>query len=252
MKSLFPFVILLIGMSCLQAQQTQLDIVGDKLRLTSPNDANRFIQFRIDGSDADIDATDFLWINSNGVRISGMDTILNGQANVVLRPDGVIALRKYEIGDIAQGGIVFWVDETGEHGLAADTVDLGSGIRWYAGTDGNTQAKGDGPFAGEMNTAIIISAQVAIGDDGSTYAARRCAELQKGGYGDWYLPSKEELNLMYANLQLTGLEGFAFSFYYSSTEYDSERAWGQGFGDGVQSAVSKSSGIVRVRAVRAF
>ncbi len=102
-----------------------------------------------------------------------------------------------------------------------------------------------------MNTAIIISSHVAIGDDGSTYAARLCAELQKGGFGDWYLPSKEELNLMYTNLHSAGLGGFASAFYWSSTEVDSGLAWEQLFIDGGQSSGNKSASL-RVKVVRAF
>lgn len=83
----------------------------------------------------------------------------------------------YSLGDFAQGGIVFWVDETGQHGLVAAKEDQSTGVRWYAGTFGSTMARGDGPYAGETNTSIIIAAQVAIGDDGSTYAARICNEL---------------------------------------------------------------------------
>ncbi len=184
-------------------------------------------------------------------KITVMDTLTNVSANVVRQSDGTLALRQYKIGDMAQGGIVFYVDESGEHGLAADTVDLGTGIRWFAGYPGDTQAKGDGPFSGEMNTAIIISAQVAIGDDGATYAARLCTELQKGGYGDWYLPSKEELNLMYTNLHQAGLGGFASGLYWSSTESSLGNAWGQFFDGGDQSKDPKDSGS-RVRAVRAF
>ena len=98
-------------------------------------------------------------------------------------PDGTIqttAATTYSIGDFAQGGIVFWVDETGKHGLVCSKSDQdgGSGVRWFAGANGNTQAKGNGPYAGELNTSIIIAAQVSIGDDGSTYAARICNELQ--------------------------------------------------------------------------
>lgn len=184
-------------------------------------------------------------------KITVMDTVTDVSANVVRQIDGTMALRQYKIGDMAQGGIVFYVDESGEHGLAADTGDLSTAIRWNASTDGNTQAKGDGPFAGEMNTAIIISSQVAIGDDGSTYAARLCAELQKGGYGDWYLPSKEELNLMYENLHVAGLGGFASELYWSSTEVFSFAAWVQDFLDGSQISFTKTSNR-RVRAVRAF
>ena len=186
-------------------------------------------------------------------KITVMDTVTNVSANVIKQSDGTLALRQYKIGDMAQGGIVFYVDESGEHGLAADTVDPSTGIRWYAGTLGNTQAKGDGPFSGEMNTAIIICSQVAIGDDGTTYAARLCAELQKGGYGDWYLPSKEELNLMYTNLHLAGLGGFASAFYWSSTENSSVYAWIQSFNDGGQFTGNKAGLFLgRVRAVRAF
>lgn len=168
----------------------------------------------------------------------------------------------YSIGDFAQGGIVFWVDETGQHGLVAAKVDQSTGVRWYAGTYGNTQAKGNGPFAGEANTSIIIAAQVAIGDDGSTYAARICNELQvtEGGktYGDWYLPSKEELDLMYQNKTTIDAtaganagSGFASARYWSSTEYNNNDAWEQFFVNGNQSNYYKFS-TYRVRAVRAF
>ena len=168
----------------------------------------------------------------------------------------------YSVGDFAQGGIVFWVDETGQHGLVAAKKDQSTGVSWYAGTYGNTQAKGDGPFSGEANTSIIIAAQVAIGDDGSTYAARICNELQvtEGGktYGDWYLPSKEELNLMYQNKAtidatagVNGGSGFASAYYWSSTEYLNLYAWGQVFGNGYQDGNGKDY-AGRVRAVRAF
>lgn len=169
---------------------------------------------------------------------------------------------KYSVGDFAQGGIVFWVDETGQHGLVAAKVDQSTGVRWYAGTFGSTQAKGDGPFSGEANTSIIIAAQVAIGDDGSTYAARICNELQvtEGGktYGDWYLPSKDELNLMYQNKATidatagaNGGSDFALAYYWSSTEYNNNYAWDQYFANGYQGNYLKN-GPLRVRAVRAF
>ena len=157
-------------------------------------------------------------------KITVMDTVTNVSANVIRQSDGTLALRQYKIGDMAQGGIVFYVDESGEHGIVADTVDLSEGLRWYAGADVNTQAKGDGPFSGEMNTAIIISSQAALGGDVNTYAARLCAELQKGGYSDWYLPSKEELNLMYTNLHLNSLGDFESEIYWSSTEGNTDFA----------------------------
>ncbi|MCB0669675.1 MAG: DUF1566 domain-containing protein [Saprospiraceae bacterium] len=93
---------------------------------------------------------------------------------------------------------------------------------------------------------------MSIGDDGNTYAARLCSELQKGSYGDWYLPSKEELNLMYTNLHLNGLGGFTNALYWSSTEQNSTNAWGQTFSSGGQASGVKNANTVRVRAIRAF
>ena len=159
------------------------------------------------------------------------------------------------IGDTAQGGIIFYLDPSGCHGLVCALTDQSSGIRWYAGSYGNTQAKGDGIYAGKTNTAIIIASQVAIGDDNSTYAARMCNELQitQGGvtYGDWYLPSKFELNEMYVNLHLQGFGGFANSYYWSSNETGSVNAWRQDFSSGFQFSVNKVN-YYDVRAVRAF
>ncbi|MBN2164782.1 MAG: DUF1566 domain-containing protein [Marinilabiliaceae bacterium] len=169
---------------------------------------------------------------------------------------------KYSVGEFAQGGIVFWVDETGQHGLVAAKEDQSTGVRWYAGTFGVTRATGDGPFSGELNTAIIITSQVSIGDDGSDYAAQICNDLQvtEGGktYGDWYLPSKKELDLMYQNKATidatavaNGGSGFVSTYYWSSTEASSTNAWERSFFDGYQTNYSKTN-VIRVRAVRAF
>jgi hypothetical protein len=218
---------------------------------------------------ANIDATDITNLsnlsgtNTGDQDISGIATNTQAIQDTAsqIRAD-IPTVTTYSVGDFAQGGIVFWVDETGQHGLVAAKEDQSTGVRWYAGTYGNTQAKGDGPFSGEANTSIIIAAQVAIGDDGSTYAARICNELQvtEGGktYGDWYLPSKEELNLMYQNKATidatagaNGGSGIASAYYWSSTEYLSSLAWKQGFDSGSQNLSNRSS-TYRVRAVRAF
>jgi hypothetical protein len=70
-------------------------------------------------------------------------------------------------------------------------------------------------------------------------------------YGDWYLPSKHELNLMYVNLHLNVVGGFASNYYWSSSQYSSYRAWLQYFGSGTQNGSFKYY-TSRVRAVRAF
>ncbi len=172
-------------------------------------------------------------------------------------------VKKYSVGDFAHGGIVFWVDESGQHGLVCAKKDQSTGIRWSAGTYGNSHSKGDGVYAGEANTAIIIATIVALGDDGDTYAARICNEykIKEGGtiYGDWYLPSKEELFLMYrhrAAINATASENFGSSFadasYWSSTEEDHGlSAWLVSFSNGNMAAIWKGYSH-RVRAIRSF
>jgi len=168
----------------------------------------------------------------------------------------------YQVGDFAHGGVVFYVEPCGTRGLVAAKEDQSDGVRWHAGTWGTTQAKGDGPYAGKTNTAIIISALVAIGDDFNTYAARICNELQitEGGqtYGDWYLPSREELNQMWLNKAAidataiaNGGSAFANGFYWSSTEVNSGLSMVQRFQDGFQLDWFKDESE-HVRAVRAF
>ena len=159
------------------------------------------------------------------------------------------------IGESYGGGIVFYVYDNGKHGLIAATSDQSTGIRWYGGSNTNTRARGDGVGAGLKNTAIIIANQGAV--DGSAFAATVCNEYSVtetvGGittiYGDWYLPSKHELNLLY--LQKTVVGGFANNYYWSSTEVDLSSAWGQDFGAGYQFVNGKNY-FRNVRAIRAF
>lgn len=196
-------------------------------------------------------------------KITTMNEVTTASSNVVKLADGTLAVRKYDIGDFVQGGVVFYVDETGEHGLVCAKEDQSASIRWHAGSVVTTQAKGDGPFSGEMNTMIAISSHAGIADDGAAYAARLCAELmvtENGlSYGDWYLPSKHELNLMHLNRGVidatavaNGGDAFtAFASYWSSTEATSSNAWSQNITLGTQASTSKSS-TLDVRAIRAF
>ena len=121
----------------------------------------------------------------------------------------------------------------------------------------------DGIPIGASGTAIGTGNQNTIDiEEGCTTsgtAADICANLTLGGYSDWFLPSKDELNQMYLNigqgnvLGLGNIGGFAGYFYWSSTEYDDYNAWSQDFGVGYQSFYNKdSSYYFNVRAVRAF
>ncbi|MCF8366551.1 MAG: DUF1566 domain-containing protein [Bacteroidales bacterium] len=190
---------------------------------------------------------------------TGVLSSTKGTANQVLKMNAAgsatewgNAVTIYQVGDFAQGGVVFWVDVTGQHGLVAATNDQYSGIQWYNGTNRYTGTTGDGLYAGEMNTAMIISTQIAD-NQVNNFAAKVCANYSVTvlgvTYGDWYLPSKYELNLLYT--QKTLVSGLTNSTYWSSTEDSSTDAWGQDFSTGNQSTGSKNQ-THYVRAVRAF
>ncbi|MBU1487442.1 DUF1566 domain-containing protein, partial [bacterium] len=158
----------------------------------------------------------------------------------------------HDIGESYGGGIVFYVYDNGQHGLIAATADQSSGIQWYNETYRYTGSLGDGLNAGAMNTAMIVATQISDTQTGN-FAARVCADysVTVGGvtYGDWYLPSKYELNLLYQQKSVVG--GFSSNNYWSSTENNSNNAWNQNFDNGNQNNNNKNN-TLRVRAVRDF
>ena len=117
-----------------------------------------------------------------------------------------------KIGDNHAGGIIFYLDGSGR-GLVAAPEDQGE-YEWKE-------------------------------------AKKACEELSLNGYDDWFLPSKDELNLMYENLHKKGLGGFTDYNYWSSSESNNNGVWFQRFESGNQD-FSVKYGYYMVRAVRAF
>jgi hypothetical protein len=158
------------------------------------------------------------------------------------------------IGDTYQGGIIFYLDASGCHGLISAPTDQSTGIAWWNGSYTDTYASGSGLFDGDGNCYRIRASQ---GDCVSCNAAELCLDLTLNSQYDWYLPSKYELNLMYENigqgnsLGLGNVGGFAFNYYWSSTESGNDNAWEQHFFSGSQLNSTKYF-TNSVRAVRAF
>jgi len=130
-----------------------------------------------------------------------------------------------EIGDLREGGIVFMVDETGQHGVVCAVSDASGKFKW--------------------NNAISFCNNYSLTEGGITY-------------DDWYLPSRDELNEMCLNKSAineaaTANGGGNFnSFYWSSTEPNSYQAWAHDFRYGTQYYPGKTYPPIYVRAVRAF
>lgn len=241
------------GLLGLQDANTYINVDGsNNLTFTDAITGTKTLAELVDDADADptneiqtISRTGLTVTLSNGggtfidsVNVYTSGTGIDITGNVISTTDITLA-----IGDSYQGGIIFWLDTSGKHGLIAATTDQSTGILWYNGSYTTTNAVRDGVYAGQYNTERIINNQ-GTGD----YAAQLCANYQGGNYGDWYLPSIYELYLMY--LQRTAIGGFV-GYYWSSTEYDSTNAW-RYYVDGGTSQYSNKGLTYTVRAVRAF
>ena len=127
---------------------------------------------------------------------------------------------KLKIGSSYQGGIVFYMDKSGKHGLICAKKDLSEAC-W--GGKSNIHTKKELGSGKDNSQIILTEASTVMGGffglnrKPLLTAARLCLELNLNGYDDWYLPSIEELKLMYKNLHLNKKGGFKNSPYWSST-----------------------------------
>lgn len=164
----------------------------------------------------------------------------------------VINEKTHYVGEYYGGGIVFYVYDNGRHGLIASLADQDPAIQWYNSIKRYTNTAGDGLKAGKMNTMLIVALQTDD-DPVGNFAAKACADysvaVEGEIYGDWYLPSKYELAILFMQKDLVG--NFISDYYWSSTEFSSISAWCQDFSTGVVSNVIKSFPF-GVRAIRAF
>jgi len=101
------------------------------------------------------------------------------------------------IGELYAGGIIFYLDATGNHGLVCATTDQGLRDMGCGGVSGTSAAIG----TGFQNTTNIIAAC-------PNSAAAYIANLNINGYTGWYLPSVDELIMMRTNLCLNNLGNF--------------------------------------------
>lgn len=143
------------------------------------------------------------------------------------------------------GGIIFYLDGTGQHGLVAAATDQGTGIQWYNGVYTITGATGTAVGTGQANTTAVVTNQGA-----GTYAASVCDQLVLLGYSDWYLPSKDELNQLYLQSAVVG--NFTANYYWSSSEVNNTYAWSQRFSDGFQYNLGAKWIPNYVRPIRSF
>ena len=161
---------------------------------------------------------------------------------------------EYVVGTEAEGGIVFYVDETGQHGLVAALEDLEGYYEW--GCFGTTISGADGQAIG---TGYQNTLDIASGCSETPIAASEALAYESEGYSDWFLPSKDELIEMYNTIgwgsENGNIGGFVNTWYLSSSEglnfFSSSSAWFVYFNNGNVGTSHKSNGYL-VRVIRSF
>ena len=148
------------------------------------------------------------------------------------------------IGERFGGGIIFYINSSGKHGMIADTVDLPP-ASWNNLKSIVTGATAFDIGGGKANTRKIILAQGRTGN----YAALECARSTNSGYTDWFLPSLYELDQLQNQQDVVG--GFTGTNYWSSTEGSQNYSWLKNFKAGWHDQTQKGY-IASVRAIRYY
>lgn len=153
-------------------------------------------------------------------------------------------------GSYYAGGVVFYLDGSGQHGLVMSDSDVGE----YKWRESNVGAVGTTSYyigEGKSNTEEIVQFQGS-----GSYAAKACNDLVLNGYSDWYLPSQGELKEAVKYESAIGLGG---ARYWSSTEYYPDydhtgyNAWFFQVSNPTSFETDESKSLIRkVRAVRSF
>jgi len=154
-----------------------------------------------------------------------------------------------EIGDEFEGGILFYIDSTRKHGLVAANFDVGS-YSWGCIDESISGPNNQAIGFGKINTLEIVS-----GCDESPIAATRCLAYMNDEFIDWYLPSFDELTLLFNSIgmgsPIGNIGGFISDYYWSSSEENANKAWQIYFGTGNSFGYPKDAEH-SVRPIRSF
>jgi DUF1680 family protein len=169
-----------------------------------------------------------------------------------------LSTREYQPGDVGPaGGLIFYLSPdyaaSGWRYLEAAPFDQSAGARWGCFRRAIEGARGTAVGTGKQNTADILAACTEPGT-----AAALCANLDLNGFRDWFLPSRDELALMYANLMASGVSdfgtrGIADNFsYWTSSQQTADMANHIDFADLGRLHYDDKDYPRRARAIRAF
>lgn len=145
----------------------------------------------------------------------------------------------FVVGQNYGGGIIFYVDGTGQHGLIAAPFDQPPAAWGCAGTFivGTSSIFG----SGQANTTAIVN-----GCTGN-HAARVCDQLTLNGFSDWYMPSSDELRILMTSSSIVGIVS---GDYWSSTQTSASNA--ESFYIGGSYLYTDKNTTYNIRPIRSF
>ena len=169
-----------------------------------------------------------------------------------------LSTRDLQPGDAGPaGGLIFYVNpeytRDGWRYLEAAPVDQSGGAKWGCFRRVIAGAKGTAIGTGRQNTADMLSACTERGT-----AADLCTAYAVNGVGGWFLPSRDELRLMFRNLKAAGLGDFRSAGmadnceYWTSSQETADMAWHLDFADAGRQHYDDKDFPRRVRAIRSF
>lgn len=133
----------------------------------------------------------------------------------------------FELGAYYHGGIIIYILKPGEagydpdtpHGLIVAKNDFDIVYSWNNGTNIEISNTHNTYGSGKSNTAKILTKQ-GIG----SYAAKICDQLVVDGYDDWFLPSRDELAIVFYNRKIIGNWVEKYTDHWTSSEHDKSSA----------------------------
>ena len=159
------------------------------------------------------------------------------------------------IGERFGGGVIFhlWLDSNRvEHGLIVSLNNQSDSMYWSNVTDSII-----GPTAQSTWDGLANSNAIVMQSGHTNSAAKLCLDLVSGGFDDWYLPSIQELTVLWGNYHIVGRSILTApnayqmkGYYWSSTEY-LDYAFYCNFNNGDR-PIDVKQGTISVRSVRSF
>lgn len=158
------------------------------------------------------------------------------------------------LGDEYQGGKIFYLETSGEHGLIGSTTDLtyngdfGAETRFYWGTETIIGTTNDN---GKENTELMAANAPSSGYAGFHF---KNGGYSQNGYSDWYIPSINELEILKENKSYVG--GFSTATdwqaqYWSSSESNQTKAFILNF-NALMGNTNDKIKVFKVRPIRKF